>query len=152
MRIPINVTYYLHLVFRAWVTLILACVILSVIVIYNHWRYSREEKSSISQPNILIKEWIKVERKSRRLRAAQTRENRHKECEEKVNKLLHNFIKDLIFNPIYQDLYTAVHQLKCVFVSTFFSLLIKPDLLLLLKSDQILLSSLAKIRENISPS
>lgn len=128
MRIPINVTYYLHLVYGAWITLTLTCVILTAIIVHNHWRYSREEKSSISHPNILIKNWIKFESKSRRLRAAQTRENRHKECEEKVIKLFHNFIKDLIFNTMYQDLYTAVHQLKCVFVSTFFSFLIKLDL------------------------
>ena len=133
IRIPINVTYYLHLVYGAWIILTLACVILSAIIIHNHWRYGREEKSSISPPNILIKKRIKVESKSRQLRAGQTRENRHKECEQKVNKLFHDFIKDLIFNPIYQDLYTAVHQLKCVFVSTFFSFLIKLVVLVLLK-------------------
>ena len=109
------------------VILILLCVILGAIIILNHGRYSREEKSSISTSNIHIKERIKVESKSRRLTAAQAKEGQYELCIKKVDKLLHNFVNALIFNPEYQDLYSIVRQLKCVFVSTYFSFIIELD-------------------------
>ena len=121
------VMYNFLLFYGAWNILTLVCVTLSAIIIHSQRRYGREEKSSISPLNVFIKERIKIESKSRRPIAAQTKEGQYKVCTQKVDKLLHNFVNDLIFNPIYQGLYSIVLQLKCVFVSTCFSLMIEID-------------------------
>ena len=115
------IAYHFLLVYGAWIILTLVCVILGAIIFHNQRGHSREEKLSTSPPKIHIKERIKVESKSRRLIAAQIKEGQYKVCKQKVDKLLHNFVNDLIFNPVYQDLYSIVRQLKCVFVSTCFS-------------------------------
>ena len=117
-----EVAYYFLSVYGAWAILTLLCVMLGAIIIHNQRRNNREEKSSISPPKIHIKEWIKAESKSRRLTAAQTKQGQYEVCIQKVDKLFHNFVNDLIFGPVYQDLYSIVRQLKCVFVSTYFSL------------------------------
>ena len=116
-----EVAYYFLLVYGAWAILTLLCVMLGAIIIYNQLRNSREEKSPISPPKIHIKEQIKVDSKSRRLTAAQTKQGQYEVCIQKVDKLLHNFVNDLIFGPVFQNLYGIVRQLKCVFVSTYFS-------------------------------